>query len=246
MSDHRLRESGGCSVIDVAPAYTRESFMRLLDVARGVVAEGRPHLVLNMDEVPNITSEGIGLLVLVHDECTRAGGGMVLARVPKRVERVLDLAGVMNFFSIYPDEPAAVGALEAAAPEVEAAPAAAQADVQAPEQEEHPYPEEALREIVGTVVKSRRHQQVIEFFMERTKAAPLDEVAGVTKIPRPVAERILQDLAAAGVVTSEGDLFVWEPSPDAVKKLNIFKNALSDPNLRSRVLAWIYAEEKKV
>ena len=244
MSDHRLRESGGFSVIDVAPAHTRQSFVDLLGVARGVVAKGRPRLVLNMDEVPNITSEGIGLLVLVHDECARAGGMMVLASVPKRVEHVLDLAGVMNFFSIYPDEPAAVGALEAAAPE--AAPQPSPADVQAPKQEGHPYPEEALREIVGTVVKSRRHQQVIEFFMERTKAAPLDEVAGVTEIPRPVAERIMQDLAAAGVVTSEGDLFVWEPSPDAVKKLNIFKNALSDPNLRSRVLARIYAEEKKV
>lgn len=243
MSDHKVRESNGCTVIDVAPAYTREVFLELLDVARGVVERGRPRLILNMDELLQITSEGIGLLVLVHDECMRANGRMALAKVSSRVERVLRLAGVEKFFSIFPDEPAAVEALRAAVPDAPAAPAAGPAEVEA---EERADPGAALRRIVSEIVKSRRHQQVIEFFVKRgPRLASLDETAQTTRVPRPAAEEIVQDLCAAGLVRREGGLFVWGPSPEAQEKIDLFRNALADPGLRSRVLAWILAEEKK-
>ena len=283
MSEHKLREPDGCTVVDVAPAYTREVFLELLDMVGEVVSRGRPRLILNMDKLPHITSEGIGLLVLVHDKCTEANGRMVLANVPQRVERVLKLAGVLNFFSIHPDEPAAIEALRVALPDVEAEPsepidrqapacAAEAASARRRPAEEGPQAEEqpsvlplrgdaaeaALREIVSEVIKSRRHQQVIDFFMKRSapsrdkggvslaRSASLDEIAGMTAIPRPAAERVMQDLAAGGLVSADGERFTWEPSVDAQKKLDLFRRALSDPKLRSRVLAWIYAEEKKV
>ncbi len=238
MSDHSVRESNGCTVIDVAPVFTREVFLELLHVARGVVARGRPRLILNLDDLPQITSEGIGLLVLVHDECMRADGRMALAKVPSRVERVLRLAGVENFFSIFPDEPAAVSALRAAVPDTE--------EERREAGEEGPT-EAALRRIVSEIVKSRRHQQVIDFFVKRgTRLASLEETAEATGVPRPAAELIVRDLSAAGLVRPEGGLFVWGPSPEAGEKIDLFRKALADPGLRSRVLAWILAEEKKV
>jgi anti-anti-sigma factor len=244
MPDHKLREAGGCTIIAVAPAHTRQAFVDLLEVVRGVVARGAPRLVLNMDKLPGITSEGIGLLVLVHDECLRAGGKMVLAKVPQRVERVLKLAGVVNFFSIYADEHEGIGVMKEAVPDVQ--PAAAEPEAEEPEEEDVD-PATALREIVSRVIRSRRHHQVIEFFATRsTKIASLDEIAGMTGIPRATAESIMQDLARGGVAVPDGELFVWGPSPAAQRKLDLFKKAQRDPRLRSRVLAWIYAEEKKV
>jgi anti-anti-sigma factor len=244
MSDHKLRQAAGCTIIDVAPAHTRQSFVDLLEVVHGVVAEGKPRLILNMEKLQGITSEGIGLLVLVHDECLRGGGKMVLAKVPQRVERVLKLAGVVNFFSIYADEHEGIGVMKEAVPDEPVA--AAEPEAEEPE-DEHVDPATALREVVSKVIRSRRHQQVIEFFTKRsTKIASLDEIAGMTGIPRSMAESVMQDLARGGVVVPDGELFVWGPSPAAQKKLDLFRRAQSDPRLRSRVLAWIYAEEKKV
>lgn len=244
MSDHKLRAAAGCTIIDISSTHGRQSFVDLLEVVRGVVAKGKPRLILNMEKLPGITSEGIGLLVLVHDECVKANGKMVLTKVPQQVERVLKLAGVVNFFSIYADEHEGIGVMREAIPDVR--PAEAEPEVEEPE-EEFLDPASALREIVSKVIRSRRHQQVIEFFLKRsTKIASLDEIAGMTGIPRATAESIMQDLARGGVVLPDGELFAWGPSPAAQKKLDLFKKAQRDPRLRSRVLAWIYAEEKKV
>ena len=244
MGEHKVHEVNGCTVIDVAAAYTRQSFVELLEVVRGVVGRDNPRLVLNMTELPHITSEGIGLLVLVHDECLQSDGKMVLANVPLRVERVLKLAGVVSFFSIHPDLAEATAALKEAVPDAAPEPPAEPEEAEEPEDELDA--ETALRDIVSNVIRSRRHQQVIEFFSRRpVKIASLDEVSGMVGIPRPVTERVIADLVAGGIIVRDGELYAWEPSPPAEKRLNLFKRALSDPKLRSRVLAWVYAEEKK-
>ena len=55
----------------------------------------------------------------------------------------------------------------------------------------------------------------------------------------------MRDLARSQIVIEDGEMFVWQPSSDASLKLSIFRRALSAPRLRSRLMAWLYAEEKK-
>ena len=40
-------------------------------------------------------------------------------------------------------------------------------------------------------------------------------------------------------------MFIWQPSPDAEFKLALFRRALATPKIRPRLMAWLYAEEKK-
>jgi anti-anti-sigma factor len=249
LSEHRAREAEGCTVIDVAPSYSRQSFVDLLEMVKGIVASEKPRLLLNMAELPHINSEGIGLLVLVHDQCEGAGGAMVLCRVPKRVEHVLKLAGVLTFFDIHTDEAEGIAALKEALPE-EAPAAEGEAGAAAPvEEEEEVSPADlaaVARELVRTTIRSRSHQEVMEFFQRRAvKAASLDEVAGQANIARLAAEHVMQDLVSGGLVVRNGELFLWQPDPEAKRKLDLFRRALADPKLRTRLLAWLYAEEKK-
>jgi len=250
MSEHSVREVDGCTVIDVAGSYSRQVFLQLLGLAKTVVAKGRPRLVLNMSRLQHITSEGIGLLVLVHDECETAGGKMALASLPSRVEHVLRLAGVQNFFSIYPDEREAVAHLRAAIPDEAKAPEREPEQPPPPraeaELQEGPDLAEVVKEIVKTVIRSRRHHEMIEFFTKRAvKIASLDEIAPALGIARLAAEHVARDLARSGLLLEDGELFTWQPTGAAEEKLALFRKALADPKLRSRVLAWVYAEEKK-
>lgn len=252
MSAHTTRVVDGVTVVYVANSYDRATFLELREVCEKGVADNSPHVLINMAELPQITSEGIGLLVVIHDACETAGGGMALCAVPRIVERVLKLAGVATFFKIYPDEKSAVAAFaekraEAAEAERQAERAAAAEKVRA---EDAAITDDELavaaREIVQTLIRSRRHQEVIEFFSKRTiKAASLDEVAGRLGIPRLTAEYIMQSLVKNEVVVEDGETYIWQPSAEAERKLGLFRRATANPRLRTRVMAWLYAEAKK-
>ncbi|MHC4249041.1 MAG: STAS domain-containing protein [Planctomycetota bacterium] len=252
MSAHTTRVVDGVTVVDVANSYDRATFLELRDVCRQVVDGGSHHILMNMTELPQITSEGIGLLVVIHDTCETAGGGMVLCSLPRIVERVMKLAGVVNFFKVFPDEKSALAAFaekraEAAEAERRAEQAAAaekaRADDAAITDDELAA---AAREIVETLIRSRRHQEVIEFFSKRiVKVASLDEVAGQLGIPRLTAEYIMQSLVKNDVVIEDGESFLWQPSAAAERKLGLFRRATAHPRLRTRVMAWLYAEAKK-
>lgn len=246
MSEHVARSAGGVTVIDVADSYSRETFLKLMDLAKKATAKGSSRILLNMAKLPQVDSQGIGLLVLVHDHCESAGGRLVLCSLSKMVERVLKLAGVLTFFKVYPDQRSGVAALAeaakaAAAPSGEEEPAAPEPATVAPEDLAA-----AAREIVQNVIRSRRHHEVIGFFARRTiKVASLDEIAGSLGIARETAELVMRDLAGNEIVVEDGEVFMWHPSPEAERKLALFCRALAAPKLRTRVLAWLYAEEKK-
>ena len=253
MPAHTTRVVDGVTVVDIANSYDRGTFLELREVCREAVEGGAHSMVLNMAELPQINSEGIGLLVVIHDMCDTAGGSMALCSVPKIVERVLKLAGVVNFFKVFPDEKAGIAALAehrstkiAAAKlqaEKDAAAAKAKADDAAITDAQLAT---AARDIVKTVIRSRRHHEVIEFFGRRVmKVASLDEIAGQLGIPRLTAEYIMQSFVKNELVVEDGESFLWQPSPVAERKLALFRRATANPRLRTRVMAWLYAEAKQ-
>jgi anti-anti-sigma factor len=249
MSEHRTREADGCIVVDVAPSYSRQSFLELASLVKSKMTAEKPRVILNLSELPHINSECIGLLVLVHDECRKHGGRMALASLPQRVERVLKLAGVLTFFEKYPDERAAASALVAEVPIEGAGDSGAEAPAPEAAPAEPAKPEDLeseVRDIVRTMIRSRRHQEVIEFYGKRTtKVASLDEIAGQVGIPRLTAEYVVADFVGAEVLVREGEVYAWAPSEEARRRLENFRRAISSPRLRTRVMAWLYAEEKR-
>jgi len=252
MSAHTVRAVDGATVVDVANSYDRATFLELREVCQKAVDGGSPNIILNMAELPQITSEAIGLLVVIHDMCETAGGGVALCSVPSIVERVLKLAGVVTFFKVFPDERSGVAAFASkTAAAAEARQEAARADAAAKARADDAAITDddlaaAAREIVRTVIRSRRHQEVIEFFGKRmVKVASLDEIAGQLGIPRLTVEYIMQSFVKNELVVEDGESFLWQPSTEAERKLGLFRRATANPRLRTRVMAWLYAEAKQ-
>lgn len=244
MVAHVAREVEGVTVIDVDSSFSREAFTQLLAMIQQRIEKSSISVLLNLAKLPQINSEGIGFLVLIHDRCQTAGGHMALCNVQGMVEHVLKLAGVLTFFKIHPDEQTGIADITG---ETKLATAAAEVKPAKPNAPAEPEDlASAAREIVKTVIRSRLHQRAVEFFTRRSiKAASLDQIAASLNIPTLAAEHVMRDLAQNGIVIDEGQVFVWKPSPQAERKLSIFRRALADPKLHTRLLAWVYAQEKQ-
>ena len=241
MAAHVAREIEGVTVIDVDSSFSREAFTQLLAMIQQRIEKSSISVLLNLAKLPQINSEGIGFLVLMHDRCQTAGGRMALCNVQGMVEHVLKLAGVLTFFKIHPDEQAGIADIKG-----ETKPATAAAEVKPGELAEPDDLASAAREIVKTVIRSRLHQRAVEYFTKRSiKAAALNDIAASLNVPALAAEHVMRDLARNGIVIDEGQIFVWKPSPQAERQLSIFRRALADPKLHTRLLAWVYAQEKQ-
>jgi anti-sigma B factor antagonist len=63
---------------------------------RDRIGEGASKVVIDLSGVDKIDSSGIGILVAVMWSASRAGGGMVLASIPPKVEKILEIAMLLD------------------------------------------------------------------------------------------------------------------------------------------------------
>ena len=66
------------------------------DDVRERVAAGARKVVIDLSSVNKIDSSGVGILVTMMWSASNAGGGLVLAALPKRVENVLSIAMLLD------------------------------------------------------------------------------------------------------------------------------------------------------
>jgi len=62
--------------------------------------EGHRKFVLNVSEMPQIDSSGIGLLVRTHTDCVKHGGGITLVQPSNFAVHTLRLVGVLRLFKV--------------------------------------------------------------------------------------------------------------------------------------------------
>ena len=62
--------------------------------------EGHHKFVLNVCEMPQIDSSGIGLLVRAHTDCVKHGGGIALVQPSNFAVHTLRLVGVLRLFKV--------------------------------------------------------------------------------------------------------------------------------------------------
>lgn len=86
-------------VIDLSTAGDLRAFLRRVVADR---AEGSSQVVLDLSAVTFLDSVGLGLLVQAHERLAAAGGELVLRAVPRRVRRVLEVAGLVGLLRIEP------------------------------------------------------------------------------------------------------------------------------------------------
>ena len=103
------RESEAVTIVDVSGRITLGDGSALLrKMIRGLLAEGRMHIVLNLGDVDYIDSSGIGELVSGFATVKNHGGELKLLNLNRRVRDLLQLTKLYTVFDVHTEEVAAL------------------------------------------------------------------------------------------------------------------------------------------
>ena len=102
-------QSGGVAIVRVGDARLMYPMLGEFAAAvSGLVAAGKPDILIDLTPVTYIDSATIGCLMDLYRQVNTAGGRLKLSGVQRRVETMLTLTGAQNFIEIHADEPTAV------------------------------------------------------------------------------------------------------------------------------------------
>src|SRR5271154_5396765 len=105
------REVGRIVVVEAVGKLTlTDGHTKLRDLIHVSTGEGAKKFVLNLAQVENIDSYGVGELVRSFSVIRQIGGQLKLACVNRRVLDVLEISRLDRIFEIYPEEVVALQA----------------------------------------------------------------------------------------------------------------------------------------
>ena len=90
---------------------TLDQITELDHAVREHLEQGAKKFVLNLSDVTDISSSGVGRLYQLHNTLQTSGGQLCLADLSQVCEYVLDLARMTDVFAIFATEEAAVAEL---------------------------------------------------------------------------------------------------------------------------------------
>jgi anti-sigma B factor antagonist len=103
------REVGHVTILDVQGRIVLGDEIHMLrDAVRGLIAEDKKKIILNLCEVDYIDSSGVGELVGSFTTVRNAGGELKLLNLSQKVQDVLHVTKLYTVFDIRDDEFTAV------------------------------------------------------------------------------------------------------------------------------------------
>jgi anti-sigma B factor antagonist len=103
------REVGHVTILDVQGRIVLgDEIHTLRDAVRGLIAEDKKKIILNLCEVDYIDSSGVGELVGSFTTVRNAGGELKLLNLTQKVQDVLHVTKLYTVFDIRDDEFTAV------------------------------------------------------------------------------------------------------------------------------------------
>jgi anti-sigma B factor antagonist len=103
------REVSHVTILDVQGRIVLgDEIGQLRDAVRGLVADGRKKIILNLADVDYIDSSGVGELVGCFTTVRNAGGELKLLNLSQKVHDVLHVTKLYTVFDIRDDEFTAV------------------------------------------------------------------------------------------------------------------------------------------
>jgi anti-sigma B factor antagonist len=103
------REVGHVTILDVAGRIVLgDEIHHLREAVRGLVAEGKKKIILNLAEVDYIDSSGVGELVGNFTTVRNSGGELKLLNLTQKVKDVLHVTKLYTVFDIRDNEFTAV------------------------------------------------------------------------------------------------------------------------------------------
>ncbi|MFD3682831.1 STAS domain-containing protein [Streptomyces sp. NPDC058613] len=107
---------GPVAVVTVCGDIDVETAPALRTYGLELIAQGHPHLILDLARVTFCDSSGFNAMIGIMRCAMAANGSLALAAAPDRLARMLDLTGISTVLPSYPSAAAAIGAGFAGAP----------------------------------------------------------------------------------------------------------------------------------
>lgn len=103
------REVEGVSVVALdGRIVLGEESNALREKVKGLIAEGKKKVVLNMANITFIDSAGLGTLVAAHHSAKSQGAALKLAHLGSKFQEVLQITKLLTVFDVYNTEAEAV------------------------------------------------------------------------------------------------------------------------------------------
>jgi anti-sigma B factor antagonist len=108
-----IRQVGDVQILDAAGRITLgEGASVLRDSVKGLVAEGKKKILLNLAEVSFVDSSGIGELVSAYTSVSSHDGQLKLLSLTKRIQDLLVITKLISVFEIFDDEAKALASFQ--------------------------------------------------------------------------------------------------------------------------------------
>jgi len=99
------RQIGNVSVLDMdGNIRIGGSSVALQEAIRGLLAEGRNQVLLNLARVSYIDSLGLGELISIHITLKKNGGQIKLLHLTQRLRELMTITKLLTVFDVYEDE----------------------------------------------------------------------------------------------------------------------------------------------
>ena len=103
------REVDGVSVVELdGRIVLGEESNSLREILKGLIADGKKKIVLNMANITYIDSSGLGALVASHVSAKSQGASVRLCHLGQKFHEVLQMTKLLTVFDVYDSEAAAV------------------------------------------------------------------------------------------------------------------------------------------
>jgi anti-sigma B factor antagonist len=107
------RQAGDVTILDMNGAVRMgEGSIELRNAIRGLVEGGKKKILLNLRNVKNIDSSGIGELIANYTTVSRDGGQLKLLNLTEKIQNLLVITKLLTVFDAYDNEAEALNSFK--------------------------------------------------------------------------------------------------------------------------------------
>ena len=111
--DVKQRQAGDVTILDCSGAVRMgDGAVSLRNAIRGLNEQGSKRILLNLSEVKNVDSSGIGELIANYTTLSRDGGQLKLLKLTDKIRDLLVITKLLTVFDAYDDEAEALNSFK--------------------------------------------------------------------------------------------------------------------------------------
>jgi len=111
--DVKQRQAGDVTILDCSGSIRMgDGAVSLRNSIRGLNEQGSKKILLNLSEVKNVDSSGIGELIANYTTLSRDGGQLKLLKLTDKIRDLLVITKLLTVFDAYDDEAEALNSFK--------------------------------------------------------------------------------------------------------------------------------------